>query len=501
MGFGFVVKLTLMTQLKCIDLPSFWLVLERDAGALKVAQILSRTLAETTQRHGRVQVERRTVMRDRLALIIRHVRLRIKSPASICVLTFLPLFALCCTAQDESPLVAPSSAVSFQSSGSQSFGSLNPENQRPGLLDLWKNPVTHWLTERRIRAYGWVDGGFTYSSAGHGLLSIADGHAGTAPTPNRFGNEFLLNGAWFVVDRLPSKENWDWGFRGDFYAGSDASLLYPLNGFGVHDPHFATDYRQVYFSFHAPVLSKGGVDVQLGRQNMPLGYETLMGPYRPLYSQTYYWIYFQVAATAATATWHATDRLDVLGGVVLNYNTIFKLRGRAPAYIAKGTYSFGRDRNTTLTGAVYTGPQPVPIASGHLGSWQTVVESHLSHNWSSRITQVILVNGSWDENDPAAYRKNSRTYGANTTMTFHWNRQLDLNTRGEWFRDERGVRTGRAGTFSEATVGVTIMPTRRINIRPEIRGDFSSVNAYGRVGGGSHKPNELSAAVDFIFKF
>jgi hypothetical protein len=58
-----------------------------------------------------------------------------------------------------------------------------------------------------------------------------------------------------------------------------------------------------------------------------------------------------------------------------------------------------------------------------------------------------------------------------------------------------------AGTFSEATAGVTVMPTRWINIRPEIRGDFASTNAYGRVGGGPHKPNELSAAVDLIIKF
>jgi hypothetical protein len=225
---------------------------------------------------------------------------------------------------------------------------VNPEALSPRLSDLWDTAVTRAFTKQRIRVYGWIDGGYTYSSAGDGLLSIVDGRAGTAPTPNRFGNEVILNGAWLITDRLPSKEGWDWGFRADFYAGSDAALLHPSNRFGPYSRHLATDYRQAYFSFHAPALSKGGVDVQIGRQNLPLGYETLMGPYRPLYSQTYYWIYFQVAATAAMATWHATDRLDLLGGVVLNYNTIYKLRGRAPAYIAKGAYSFGADKKTML---------------------------------------------------------------------------------------------------------------------------------------------------------
>lgn len=403
--------------------------------------------------------------------------------------------------EKQSDTQAPPISVAIEPQSFNSFGPVKPENLPPVLSFLPENAVTDWLTRERIRVYGWVDSGYTYSSVGDGLFSIANGRAGTAPTPNRFGNEFILNGAWLIIDRVPSKERWDWGFRGDFYAGSDAALLHPSNNFGPYSQHLATDYRQAYFSFHAPVLSEGGVDVQIGRQNLPLGYETLMGPYRPLYSQTYYWIYFQVAATAAMATWHATDRLDLVGGVVLNYNTIFTLRGRAPAYIAKGTYNFGDRGRTSITATVFTGPQPAPIVPAHLGSWQTVAESHVIHNWTRRLTQVVLVNGSWDFDDPAAHRRTSATYGANTTTTFHLNKLLDLNARGEWFRDVRGVRTGRAGTFSEVTAGVTIMPTRWIDIRPEIRGDFASVNAYGLAGGGPHKQNELTTAVDLILKF
>ena len=70
-----------------------------------------------------------------------------------------------------------------------------------------------------------------------------------------------------------------------------------MNSFGPQGPRFGTDFRQVFLSLHIPIIAKGGLDLQLGRQNVPIGYETLMGPYRPLYTETYYWIFHQVAAT------------------------------------------------------------------------------------------------------------------------------------------------------------------------------------------------------------
>jgi hypothetical protein len=130
-------------------------------------------------------------------------------------------------------------------------------------------------------------------------------------------------------------------------------------------------FRQLYLSLHMPVLSEGGVDLQLGRQNVPIGYETLMAPYRPMYSDTYFWIHFQVGSTSAVANWHATKQLDLLAGVIMGYNTFFDLRGDSPCYLAKAIYSIDREKQTKVSGAVFTGPQPFPVATGHLGSWQT----------------------------------------------------------------------------------------------------------------------------------
>jgi hypothetical protein len=84
----------------------------------------------------------------------------------------------------------------------QQFGSVNPENLTPLFRET---AATKWLADHRVRAYGWLDGGYSYSSSGYGLLNVA-------PEPTRFGNEFLLNGAWMIVERPADTKNWSWDF-------------------------------------------------------------------------------------------------------------------------------------------------------------------------------------------------------------------------------------------------------------------------------------------------
>jgi hypothetical protein len=322
-----------------------------------------------------------------------------------------------------------------------------------------------------------------------------------APEPTRFGNEFLLNGAWMIVERPPDTKTWSWGFRSDFYGGSDAALLRPLNNFGPQGKHMGTDFRQLFISAHLPVLTAKGVDLQLGRQNMPLGYETLMAPYRPLYSQTYFWINFQVVATAAVATLHPTNSIDLLGGALIGYNTVFEMRGRAPDYITRITYRPGNSTRTTFLGSVFAGPKPAPIAAGHTDSWQTIAEAEARRAWTPRFSQVFQANSSWASKDQKNQGGTSATHGASSIATYHLDKQLDVNLRGEWFYDVHGVHTGVAGQFGETTLGLGVMPARWITFRPEVRGDFSGQPSFGPVSAAVHSRNQLSAAFDVIFKY
>ncbi|WP_420236133.1 outer membrane beta-barrel protein [Telmatobacter bradus] len=367
--------------------------------------------------------------------------------------------------------------------------STNPEDLTPLFRE---NAVTHWLAGERVRAYGWVNGGYSEVSSNYGLLNVA-------PSPTRFGNEFLLNGAWIIFERPTDLKHRSWGFRADFYGGSDAALLRPMNSFGPQGKHMGTDFRQLYISAHLP--GNRPWDLQIGRQNMPLGYETLMAPYRPLYSQTYFWINFQVTATAALATWHPTHTLDILAGPVTGYNTIFELRGRAPDYISRITYRPGNSTRTTLLGTVFTGPKPAPIATGHSDFWQTVLDIEARRRWSQRLQQTFQYDSSWATKDQGNKGRTSATHGVSSLAVLGLDRQMDINLRGEWFGDPQGVHTGTSGQFGETTLGLAYRPASWVTFRPEIRGDFASRPAFGPQGSTHLDRNQATAAIDVIFKF
>ena len=361
---------------------------------------------------------------------------------------------------------------------------------------ITNNALTNWGKARRLRLFGWVNGGYTWSSSGSGLLNVE-------PRENRFGDAFLLNQAAVVFERTLDEENWSWGFRSEFYMGADAALLHPVNGFGPsHNKRFSTDFRQAYFSFHAPILTAGGVDFKLGRQYVPIGYESAMAPYRPMYSLAYAWLYSQNGATTgATATIHVTPKLDVIGGVTLCVNSLFELRGRAPCYIARGLYWLNSKKRTKLVGTFYTGPQPISAAKGHIGKWQSVVEAQLIHNVNRRLTLVSETNAGWDTRDPANHLQTSTWYGTYGMGIFHVHRLLDLNSRAEWFKDADGSRIGKRGNYGEITVGPNFMPTRMINFRPEVRWDVASNRAFGSTGSGNLKSHQWTTAVEMLLKF
>jgi len=358
------------------------------------------------------------------------------------------------------------------------------------------NALTEWTAEHQLRFFGWANGGYTEASTGEGVLAIE-------PRANRFGDGWELNQAAFVLEKTLVPEAWSWGFRSEFYMGGDAALLHPLNGIGPSQtPRFGYDFRQAFFSIHAPILTEGGVDLKLGRQYTPLGYETTMAPYRPLYSEAYAWLYSQNGATTgAIATFHVDPRLDVIAGSTLGVNALFDWRGRAPCYIVRGVYWLQDDKRTKLVGTFYTGPQPIAAASGHIGQWQNEVELQAVHNVNRRLTLVSETNFGSDKRDPANNFNTSWWYGTSSFGIVHVHRLLDVNTRAEWFDDADGSRTGKKANYGEMTAGLNFMPKRAFNLRPEGRYDLASKAVFGPEGKSKLQSHQWTFAFDAMLKF
>ena len=345
-----------------------------------------------------------------------------------------------------------------------------------------------------IRAFGWVEGGYTGASSGSGLLNVE-------PRLNRFGNEFLLNQVGLVLQKPLKQDEYDLGFNIRYFAGADAALGQPKGGIGstITNERFSQDFRDLYVQAHLPILTEGGMNIKLGRMNTIIGYNGFLAPYRPFYSSDYQFFYSQDGAfTGLLTQLVVNDQLDFWNGVTLGANTFFTMRSNdSVCYIGQVNYWLTSEHKTRFTGSVYAGPDAIFAAPGLNGDFVTMVELRVQQNWSERLTQIVQSNMGWDTNTPVG---TGQWYGLYTIGILHLSENWDALGRAEWFQDTNGTRTGIATNYSAVTVGVNWHPTRYLDVRPEIRGDFAGKDAFG--GGGVAKDrSQLTGVVSALLKF
>lgn len=345
-----------------------------------------------------------------------------------------------------------------------------------------------------IRVFGWAEGGYTYSSSGSGLQSVQ-------PRLNLYGNEALFNQLGLVIQKPIKQDQFDWGFNVRYFAGADAATGQPLGGIDSPpgNPRFSQDFRDLNLQFHLPILTEGGVNLKVGRMNTIIGWNGYLSPYRPMYSSDYQFFYSQDGAfTGALAELVVNDQLDIWSGITLGANTFFEMRSSdSYCYIGQVNYWLTSEKITRLTASVYTGPNAIFAAPGMAGDNNTTVELRVQQNWSERFSQVVQSNMGWDRNTPVG---TGSWYGVYTVGIFHLNCNWDLIGRAEWFDDVNGTRTGINTTYYETTVGLNWHPTRYMEFRPEIRGDFAGAPAFG--GGGVPRDySQLTLAMSALLKF
>ena len=389
------------------------------------------------------------------------------------------------TAPDASPAAAAPVVIEDCAFEDEHWGPALPED-----INLFGESC--FLRDNRLRVYGWGDFGYTYSSNGSGLLTVE-------PRPNRFGNEFLANQLAVVIERELDPEKLSFGFNVTYLAGADAALLQPKNGIDdpPSDPRFSNDFRQLYVSAHLPVLTECGVDVKVGRMNSLLDYNASLAPYRPLYSNDYQWFYSQDNAfTGAVFNVHVNKQLDVLSGVTLGANTFFEKRSKnSYCYIGQVNYWLTEEKKTLLSASMEMGENAILAAPGRAGNFAHVFELHVQRCWSQYLDQIVQGNIGWDADIPGA--GSATFWGVYNLFSAHASCTLDVNFRAEYYRDEKGTRTGFDAHYSELTLGLDYHPRKFIRIRPELRTDFADTRAFD----GGTKHSQFTAAIDWLFQF
>ncbi len=342
-----------------------------------------------------------------------------------------------------------------------------------------------------INVYGWLNGGYTYSSTGSGALAVQ-------PRMNRFGNEFLANQLAIVFEKPLKSGEFNMGFNATFYAGADPATIAPLGGFTTTNPRFGADFRQLYVSAHLPILTEGGMDVKAGRMGSVIGWESALAPYRPFYSNDYQWFYAQDGAfTGVLTNLHVNNQLDFINGVTFGANTFFAQRGTGVCYLGQVNYWTSPEKRTMLSASTYIGNQALFAAGpGFIGDSDYMVEMRVQHSWNKCLTQIIQSDLLWASGVPGI--GTTEYYTLYSIWTYHATKRTDVNLRAELARDVQGSRTGVRTTYGEVTIGLDYHPTKSLRIRPEVRGDFSERPAFGPLG---DRQRQLTIAVDAIWSF
>ena len=213
----------------------------------------------------------------------------------------------------------------------------------PAAPAAWSDAITWGLQ---------IEGGITFNPAGPktNFGQLFTDH------PNQVElNQTLLT---FARDIPKDTSDWDVGFHFTGLYGADARYTHSL---GVFDYALAErdqfDIVEASASVHVPVLV--GLDVKAGLYPTPLGFETIDPSTNPFYSHSYIFNFgIPLKHTGVLAVLHATDYLDLYGGVDTGVNTTFGAGQGDNNGTVAGLFGFG----VTLLGGNLTG-----VALSHIG--------------------------------------------------------------------------------------------------------------------------------------
>jgi hypothetical protein len=371
----------------------------------------------------------------------------------------------------------------------------------PGLLQegLSAAGCKNFFDATGLRVYGHVETGFTGDLIGG--QKLLPGRLFDA----RRVDDLRFNQLWLTLDRpYDATKNFDIGGRLDALYGGDALLTHPLglNKLGEGDGENWFDPIQFYLQPWIKTGKDSGIEFTAGRYICPMGYESADATLTPLYSHSYLFDNMgPFTCTGAQARYIFNPQFSAYFAVVNGWDD-FEENGRAQNYMTGGAWNSLEQVNghSRAIGSlnVITGPaQP-----GNGNNYRTCVDGVFTYWWSDKLSQTFQADWATDER-ATPQGTVARWYGTAHYLSYIFNDYLTGTWRAEWFRDDSGIRMNAIpASWYEMTWGVTITPwpqdhiLKNLSFRPEFRWDFADEPVFG--GG---RENQLTAAIDAVFKF
>ena len=346
------------------------------------------------------------------------------------------------------------------------------------------------LPARRLFVDGWLQQGFTWNP------ESPTNRFNTPVTFNDRSNEYQVNQLYISMGRsvVPDAIFWDIGGQVDLLYGTDyffttaLGLETELNGTqrwnGDSGPRGAATYGlampQLYAEVYAPIGY--GVTVKMGHFYSPLGYETVAAPYNFFYSHSYQMQYAEPRTfTGLLAYFHLGPRLSASAGFTRGWDTWEDPNGQE-SFLGGIEWTSWNDRSK-LAFAITTGKED-PAGQNERTAYSLVFTHHITPCF----TYVLQHDYGTEENaaiDENFQLQRARWYGITNYFFLALQNNRSIGVRAEWFRDQENARVlgipiaadVDGGNYVEIALGMNCKPRPYITFRPEVRWDWSDVEA------------------------
>ena len=342
-----------------------------------------------------------------------------------------------------------------------------------------------------IQVGGWISGGVTFNEQ--------DNRNRTGNFPVRFGDASygaLANQIWGFIEREADNggSGVDWGFRADYVYGSDGP---DTQAFGDRNWDYgwnsSGDYGsavpQLYFD-----LAIDNLSVRLGHFQNFLSYETVPAPSNFFYSHALTMAYGEsMTNTGVLAEYYVNPCVTLFGGWTMGWDSGFD--NQDDANLILGGFSWSPNDQLIVDYKLTAGNfgDGNPVNEGNLFMHSLVVQYQVNDQVDYVMQSDFAINFDRPSGDDTQW------YGINNYLYYQINSCWLAGVRAEWFRDQDGARTGTAGDYYEATVGLNWQPTNNLRVRPEARWDV-----YEGVGTPFHSgtdTNITTFGIDFVWQF
>lgn len=354
-----------------------------------------------------------------------------------------------------------------------------------GLLDALTG-----LDEYGLNTGGWAAAGFTFNRD-------APGNHSNAPVSfNYRANEFHLYQLDLFLERQTQKgDAWDIGGRLDVMFGTDAPYtqatghwdvgLIDKRGLRLYDLALPQAYVEVYTPWG------NGLTTKIGHFYSIIGYESVPSWPNFFMSHSYSMKSSPFTTTGFLSSYALNDNLALNACAVAGPDTVDSHLG---AWSFMGGFSWNSDDKAKgFTFSILNGPTD-DTRSSNLSYYTAIFRQ----DFGPRLHYVLQHDRGFQH--AAASGRDAEWYSVVHYLTYEVTEAWGVGMRGEWFRDDDGVRyTDGAANYFALTGGVNWKPSAWLMLRPEVRYDWA--NAQTAPFDGGRKANQLLVGLDAVIRF